>query len=87
MNDTAPNPIHRPIHRPLSFSPPFREQPPVEYYEFDANLLSEPMAPSVEAGQITVNNLTYQGMKTRLVVFLTFGLGERSLLDSTLNTA
>ena len=41
------------------------------------------MAPSVEAGQITVNNLTYQGMKTRLVVLLDLWTGgKRSLLDS-----
>ena len=40
----------------------------VEYYEFDGNLLHESAAPKVEAGQIVVNNLTYQGMKMRLVL-------------------
>ena len=44
----------------------YREQPPIERFEFDGSLLYAPCAPSnVTAGQVVVNNLTHDYLTER----------------------
>ncbi len=42
-----------------------RENPPLEHFVFDTDLLDSPVAPKAEPGKIVINNLTHTAMKSR----------------------
>ncbi len=48
---------------------PLRENPPLDYFSFEVDLLESPTAPKVEAGKIVVNNLTHNVMKLRYFMY------------------